>query len=376
MRLLDYCEINAKKVEPFEGEKFYIATGDVINNKINLNTKVSYNKRPSRANVSIEENDLLFAKMKDTIKVIRGTKENINYIYSTGFFCITPKSTILPKFLEYYLNSFEFNTQKNRLSSGSTMKGLNNKGLEQIEVNFPNIEKQKEIVNKIDNIVKMINIKQNNINDYNELLKIKFIDLFGFNREDKYPKEKLNDVCIKITDGKHGGCSFEDNSGYYFVGATEIHDNIIDYEHAKQISYYDFIKDYNRCDLKKGDFLIVNTGATIGKSAIANLTKTDNILLQKSVALIRTNTNKLLPEYLQYLYMCNPELYNKGQGCARINLLIGQIKDTLIILPPIDEQMKFKRIYDEINKLINEEKKTIELLEELFFTQLKESYRC
>ena len=55
--------------------------------------------------------------------------------------------------------------------------------------------------------------------------------------------------------------------------------------------------------LKSGDIVIVNTGATIGKTAIA--TKEDvskNLTFQKSVAIVTVISDKLLSEFLEQLY--------------------------------------------------------------------------
>ncbi len=53
------------------------------------------------------------------------------------------------------------------------------------------------------------------------------------------------------------------------MGAREIYDEEIHYDTVPQITYSDFLKDYRRYNIEQGDMVIVNTGATIGKSAIA-----------------------------------------------------------------------------------------------------------
>ena len=47
------------------------------------------------------------------------------------------------------------------------------------------------------------------------------------------------------------------------------HDGIIDYSNARQIIKVDFEEVHRRTDLTPGDLVVVNTGATIGKMAIA-----------------------------------------------------------------------------------------------------------
>lgn len=113
----------------------------------------------------------------------------------------------------------------------------------------------------------------------------RFIELFGTVKDNPYhfPTATLKEVCHKITDGKHGGCEQETDSGYYYVGAREIYDGVIHYDTAPQITFADFAKDYRRCNIEQGDMVIVNTGATIGKSAIASSHLTERTLLQKAL---------------------------------------------------------------------------------------------
>ena len=80
--------------------------------------------------------------------------------------------------------------------------------------------------------------------------------------------EPLGDLCDLITDGKHGDCVNEDNSGFFFISAKDIRGGKICYENARQIRERDFLETHRRTDLKPGDILLTNSG-TIGRLAIA-----------------------------------------------------------------------------------------------------------
>ena len=167
--------------------------------------------------------------------------------------------------------------------------------------------------------------------------------MFGTVKENPYnfPTATLKEVCHKITDGKHGGCEQEANSGYYYIGAREIYDGAIHYDTAPQITYADFTKDYRRCNIEQGDMVIVNTGATIGKSAIAVSYLTERTLLQKSVALLKVKTDMVSAEFLRYCYMANPSMYMVKSASAQPNLLLSKMNATVIYLPPRELQEQF-----------------------------------
>lgn len=151
----------------------------------------------------------------------------------------------------------------------------------------------------------------------------------------------LQEVCHKITDGKHGGCEQEAGSGFYYVGAREIYDGSIHYDTAPQITYTDFARDYKRCNIERGDMVIVNTGATIGKSAIATSPLTERTLLQKSVALLKVKAEIINAEFLRHCYMANPSMYRVESASAQPNLLLSKMNATRIYLPPIALQEQF-----------------------------------
>ena len=365
-KILDFCEISGSSVKKYEGKRKYIATGDVLDNKIISFEEVEYEHKPSRANQNVEIGDVIFAKMQNTKKVIIITKENVNNIYSTGFYVIKPKENVTSKFLFWLFNSKKFNYDKDKNCKGVTQKAINNEGLNKIEIKIlPPMQEQLEIINKLDKVQQIIDKRKEQIEKLDKLIKSQFVEMFGDIKNSKWKKEKLEVLTEKITDGKHGGCQREENSGYYFIGATEIYNDKINYENSNQITKKDFEKDYARCDLQLNDFIIVNTGATIGKSAIVVDNRCNNTLLQKSVALIRTKKEKLLPIYLKYCYENDSSLYNKGQGCARINLLLSQIRDTDIPLPPIELQNKFAEFVKQIDKQKFELQKSLEEIQKL-----------
>lgn len=80
---------------------------------------------------------------------------------------------------------------------------------------------------------------------------------------------RLQDITLLITDGKHGDCQNLNNSGYYFLSAKDIQNGKLLYLNARQIVPDEFQEVHNRTNLEAGDICMVNTGATVGKLALA-----------------------------------------------------------------------------------------------------------
>jgi type I restriction enzyme S subunit len=176
---------------------------------------------------------------------------------------------------------------------------------------------------------------------------------------------RFQDVTTLITDGKHGDCQDQLNSGYFFLSAKDIQNEKLVYDFARQINRTEFEEVHRRTNLLPGDICMVNTGATVGKLAIApDDERTINTTFQKSVAVIKLiqhlTSNKYIKIFLNYDIK---ELMKKSWGSAINNLLLGDLKSKLIPLPPLSEQHMIVNsvenklsILDLLEKQVNERK--------------------
>ena len=339
----------------FEGEKTYVSTGAVDCDHVDYaqTERVTYDNRPSRANLSVAEGDILFAKMCGTKKTLRIDRPLSEHLYSTGFCAVRANESLMDAALLYHLlASDQFLTQKDQNSSGATQKAITNAGLRKIVIQVPDLPDQRKLAANLDCIEQMMANRREQLVSFDQLVKSRFIELFGTVKDNPYhfPTATLKEVCHKITDGKHGGCEQETDSGYYYVGAREIYDGVIHYDTAPQITFADFAKDYRRCNIEQGDMVIVNTGATIGKSAIASSPLTERTLLQKSVALIKVKTDVISANFLRYCYMANPSMYMVESASAQPNLLLSKMNATVIYLPPMELQEQFATFVEQTDK--------------------------
>lgn len=133
-------------------EKKYLATSNVVNEKITDGSYIQYDTRENRANMQPVKNSIWFAKMQNSIKHItlpENSKWFINqYILSTGFIGFECKKYFLSYF-HCYINTEYFEYKKNKLSHGATQKAVNNSDL----VNIPLIIPNKCILKKFSSIV-------------------------------------------------------------------------------------------------------------------------------------------------------------------------------------------------------------------------------
>lgn len=350
-------EITCNRISPFSGEMKYLTTGELSNEGINDFVSVSYENKPSRADLLVSVNDLIVARMKATNKVLLVDDALKDIIVSTGFLTLKPKDGFDPRYLYHYFRSEQFQSQKDKYCSGSTQQAINNTAFSKIKIPVYNIDDQRAIVATLDKADALRQKRKQSIQLLDDFLKATFLEMFGdpVRNEKGWNIYKLGDITDLITDGKHGDCRNDENSGYYFISAKDIHDDKIDYSQARQILQSDFKEVDKRTNLKVGDLVIVNTGATIGKMAIA----TDNVIttkttFQKSVAVIKTKREILTSIYLMHFFKYQPgALFGLSTGSAQNNLLLSQIRNIRIALPSIDIQKQYEITYNQCNTQLN-----------------------
>ncbi|MCC6410482.1 MAG: restriction endonuclease subunit S, partial [Saprospiraceae bacterium] len=146
----------------------------------------------------------------------------------------------------------------------------------------------------------------------------------------------LQQVTFLITDGKHGDCQNEDNSGYYFVSCKDVKEGQILYQQSRQITEKDFLETHKRTRFEPNDILLTNSG-TIGRMAIAkDIPETYRTTFQKSVAIIKPNLDIVDPQWLYYYLNSEVKnIDNLAGGSAQKNLLLKDLRALKISVPPL-----------------------------------------
>ena len=116
---------------------------------------------------------VLFSSRAPIGKVaIAGTEMYCNQGFK-NFIC---SDEIYNKYLFYFLkNNKEY---LNSLGRGATFKEVSKSIISQVEISLPNLDEQKAICAKLDNITKQISLKYDELKKYDELVKSQFIEMF------------------------------------------------------------------------------------------------------------------------------------------------------------------------------------------------------
>jgi type I restriction enzyme, S subunit len=161
-----YFNIISSGINKFENNKEYISTKCVNNYKIvQIEELIKFEKRPSRANMQPIVNSVWFAKMKDTLKVIKPNQKDIEgKIFSTGFCGLKINvEEINIDYVFHYLLSDQFNSIKDLRAIGTTQLSVNNQIISDIRIPIPSKVIQENISKKLNTILKNIEWIENKI---------------------------------------------------------------------------------------------------------------------------------------------------------------------------------------------------------------------
>jgi type I restriction-modification system DNA methylase subunit len=185
----------------------------------------------------------------------------------------------------------------------------------------------------------------------------------------RFPIVELNtkEYLKHITSGKTPkGIRYLDEGGIPFLGATQITDGKVFIETAPRIDEKWHRGKLKDCQVKQGDVLVTIAGTYIGRSAVFK--SLDECNCNQAVAILRVNTENLLPEYLVRYF--NSELgqlfFGKFQHISnQSNINTTEITKIRVIRPPIPVQEEIlKAISEKETALISAENEVKRLKEQ------------
>ena len=279
----------------------------------------------------------------------------------TGIF---PCEELNPRFLFYFLIS-----QRRKIlvdCVGGAQAHISQGYVKKIKVPVYSKNIQERIVNIMNICSKNIKHYEMILKEYDELVKARFIEMFGDPIRNPYCwyNDCLNNVCTKINDGTHCSPESFDKGDYMYITAKNIKQNGLDLSNVTYVSEKVHKPIYQRCNPEFGDILYIKDGATTGIATI-NTMKNEFTLLS-SVALLKYDRSLINGYYLIHL-LNSKEMYSKIRknmgGAAITRLTIAKIKEIKVIVPPIDLQNQFADFVQQVDKSRFDIKKSIIKLE-------------
>ena len=263
---------------------------------------------------------------------------------------LKPKNGLNVDFLCYSL--MFYNTDG--LVNGATRQKLTQATMRKMQIPDLPLEKQQKIVNQLNKIVSIINMRQQEILKLDNLIRARFVQMFGtlHNNENGFDVVTIEDVCTLIKDGTHQTPRYTDDkkTGYKFLSSKDVMSQKIDWSDIKYIPAELHEKLYATIKPQRNDILMSKNGVNYGVAAVND---TDEIFdIYVSLALLRPK--ELIDPVFFRCMINNPETKKQFdssiKGIGVPNLHLGEIKKTRIFLPPMKLQKEFVTFAEQINK--------------------------
>ena len=266
--------------------------------------------------------------------------------------CRPDESIVSKEYLCYFMRSDSYYTKLLGNVTGTTRKRISRKNLGNVELDIPLKKKQKEVVKQLDSLSRAINLRKNEIQLLDNLIKARFVEMFGNENNSKnwhiVNVEKVADVQVGVvikpsqyyTDESNGVRAFRSLN----VGAGFIKDT--DWVYFTEEGHHKNSKSI----LKENDLLIVRSGAPGTACVVTKEYAGYNAI---DIIIVHPDCERVNPYYLcTFTNMPHgkKQIDEGTGGAAQQHFNVGKYSKLKLMLPPKKLQDDFANFIDQVDK--------------------------
>ena len=259
-------------------------------------------------------------------------------------------SNILKEYLYYYLKSKKKDV--NNLGRGVAQNNINLSLLRKFKIPVIPLRQQKKIIEVLDNVSSTINNYERELALLDELVKARFVEMFGDPIENQKDWEvvKIRDI---VKDVRYGTSKPAVEGGRYpYLRMNNLTvDGGLDLSDLKYIDIPD--NEIEKCVVRKGDILFNRTNSIdlIGKTAVFNLL--DDMVIAGYIIRIRLNDQILPDVFSQYMNLEAMKKVLRGMAKGAVNqanINAQELQNIKVYIPDMGLQRNYVKFKEEIDK--------------------------
>ena len=255
------------------------------------------------------------------------------------------------QYLLYYLKSDRTQHFIREMATGSVRDNLKLTMLYEFSINIPDLEEQINIAYKLDKIRKVIRLRKEELKGLDNLIKARFVELFGDPVRNQHGYEKVNlSELADIKIGPFGSLLHKENyieGGHPLVNPSHIIGGKVVPDKKLSISDEKY-KELSAYQLRLGDVVMGRRGEMGRCAVILN----DGYLCGTGSLMIRTK-GEVTADYLQKVISFpsfKKTIEDMAVGQTMPNLNVPIVSAFKIIKPPIEVQNRYYAFVAEIDK--------------------------
>ena len=289
------------------------------------------------------------------------------------------KDVIDPAYAKYYFNGHLFRSELGKITKKSVNQAsFTVKDLKKIKIIIPPMSEQERIVFILDKIKIIIDNYQKQLEKYDELIKARFVEMFGdpITNPMRWEKALLSKVIDVV-----GGYAFKSGDFNEDYGVPVLRIGNINSGYFKPVNmvYWNEDEKLEKYAIYPGDLVVSLTG-TVGKNDYGNVCIIGDdynmyYLNQRNAKLsIEGEINKYYLAQLLKYEAIKQKLTGISRGVRQANISNADILNLIIPIPPLAKQNQFADFVKQIDKSKFVVQKSLDKVQLLFDSLMQEYF--
>ena len=352
-----------------------IVDGKLDLSVINYLSQEDYDKINERSKVDVGD---IIMPMIGTIGNPYIVEDFIDFAIKNVALVKFPYDSINNRYVWYYLKSESFNRYVAEKNKGGTQKFLSLGDIRSLNIPVINKNEQAEIVELLDKVSSIIDLRKDELIKLDELIKARFVELFGDAVDNPmgWEKKQLQEIVTDDCTISYGIVQTGDDQeeGVPVFRPVDIVNRVPKLNELKKTTK-EISNKYKRTILK-GREMLITVRANIADTCIVG-EEFRGCNVGRGIVPIRTREDVIVLEFLKYLMdskHLNDVIKSKAKGITLIQLNMEDLREVELIIPPIEQQKAFVEFAEQVDKSKVIVQKSLEETQVLFDSLMQEYF--